>query len=55
MKSIITALVLATLTALTQTTSAAPYERRDAGQIDQSYNGSYQGTPLRDWYRSDSW
>jgi hypothetical protein len=55
MKSIVTVLVLATLAALTQSAAAAPYERRDAGQIDQSYNGTYQGAPLREWYRPDGW
>jgi len=61
MKTIITALALATLAtivaapAFTQAATAAPYERRDAGQIDQGYNGAYQGFPLREWYREDSW
>jgi hypothetical protein len=55
MKTIITALALATLAAFTQAATAAPYERRDAGQIDQSYNGTYQGYPLREWYREDNW
>jgi len=41
--------------AFTQAATAAPYERRDAGQIDQGYNGTYQGFPLREWYREDSW
>jgi hypothetical protein len=61
MKTIITALALAALAttvaapAFKQSAAAAPYERRDAGQIDQSYNGTYQGFPLREWYREDSW
>src|SRR5882762_3968271 len=41
--------------AFTQAATAAPYERRDVGQIDQGYNGTYQGYPLREWYRDDSW
>jgi hypothetical protein len=61
MKSIIAALALASLAttaaapAFTQPANAAPYERRDASQIDQSYNGTYQGFPLREWFREDSW
>jgi hypothetical protein len=58
MKTIITALALATLVAAaaaTPSATAAPYERPDAGQIDQSYNGTYQGAPLREWYWTDSW
>jgi hypothetical protein len=57
MKTIITALLVATLAApvLTLPAAAAPYERTDAGQIDQSYNGTYQGAPLREWYRPDNW
>lgn len=61
MKTIITALATAALAAtvatlaFTQAASAAPYERGDASQIDQSYNGTYQGFPLREWFREDSW
>jgi hypothetical protein len=56
MKIIITALLVATLAAPVLTLpAAAPYERTDAGQIDQSYNGTYQGAPLREWYRPDNW
>ena len=60
MRTIITALATAALAAVatlafTQAASAAPYERRDASQIDQSYNGTYQGFPLREWFREDSW
>jgi hypothetical protein len=58
MKPIITALGLASLVAAaaaTQSATAAPWDRPDASQIDRSYNGTYQGAPLREWYRGDNW
>jgi hypothetical protein len=57
MKSIITAVAFSSLVAAaaTQSATAAPWDRPDASQIDRSYNGTYQGAPLREWYRGDSW
>jgi hypothetical protein len=61
MKAIITVLAWATLAttvavpAFTHAATAAPYERRDSSQIDQSYNGAYQGFPLREWYQENNW
>jgi len=58
MKSIITAVAFSSLVAAavaTQSATAAPWDRPDASQIDRSYNGTYQGAPLREWYRVDSW
>ncbi len=58
MKTLITALALATLIiapASIQSATAAPNERRDAGQSTQSPGGTYGGYPLREWYRTDNW
>ncbi|MBV8321252.1 MAG: hypothetical protein JO049_11330 [Hyphomicrobiales bacterium] len=55
MKLLITALALATLIAATQSAAAAPGDRRDVGQPGQGYDGTYQGYPLSDWYRTDGW
>jgi hypothetical protein len=73
MKTLIAALALVTLIAtptFTQSATAAPKARRDAGQWGQNYNDSYynggyynhngtlyyQGYPLRDWDRiQDRW
>ncbi len=55
MKLLITALALAALIAATQSAAAAPGDRRDVGQPGQGYDGTYQGYPLSDWYRTDGW
>jgi hypothetical protein len=55
MKTLIAVLALATLIAATQSAAAAPGDRRGPGQSGQGYEGSYQGYPLSDWYRTDSW
>ena len=55
MKLFITALALAALIATTQSAAAAPGDRRDVGQPGQGYDGTYQGYPLSDWYRTDGW
>ena len=55
MKLFITALALAALIAATQSAAAAPGDRRDVGQPGQGYDGTYQGYPLSDWYRTDGW
>ena len=57
MKTLIAALTFATLIAapaLVQSANAAPpSDRGDAA--GQTSGGTYQGYPLRDWYRPDSW
>jgi len=55
MKLLITALALAALIATTQSAAAAPGDRRDVGQPGQGYDGTYNGYPLSDWYRTDGW
>jgi hypothetical protein len=55
MKTLIAVLALATLIAATQSAAAAPDDRRGPGQSGQGYEGTYQGYPLSDWYRTDSW
>ena len=55
MKLLITALALAALIAATQSAAAAPGDRRDVGQPGQGYDGTYNGYPLSDWYRTDGW
>ena len=55
MKLLIAALALAVLIAATQSATAAPGDRRDVGQPGQGYDGTYQGYPLSDWYRTDGW
>jgi hypothetical protein len=58
MKMLITALALATLIiapAFTQSAAAARNGGPDAGQSGQNSNGYYQGYPLEDWYRTDTW
>jgi hypothetical protein len=59
MKTLITALALAALIATTQSAAAEPGDRRDIGQPGQGpgqgYEGTYQGYPLSDWYRTDGW
>jgi hypothetical protein len=57
MKTLITALALASLVAapaFTLAANAQTNDRRDSGQWEQN-GGSYKGQPLSDWYRSDSW
>jgi len=57
MKTLITALALASLIAapaFTLAANAQTNDRRDPGQWEQN-SGSYKGQPLSDWYRSDSW
>jgi hypothetical protein len=57
MKTLITALTLAILIAapaFVQSANAAPpSDRRDCA--GQSYCGTFQGYPLTEWYRPDSW
>jgi len=57
MKRLITALTLATLIAapaFVQSANAAPpSDRRDSA--GQNYRGTFQGYPLTEWYRADSW
>jgi hypothetical protein len=55
MKTLITALALAALIATTQSAAAESGDRRDIGQPGQGYEGTYQGYPLSDWYRTDGW
>jgi hypothetical protein len=58
MKTLITALALATLIAapaFTQSAAAASKAGRDAGQSGQNSNGYYRGYPLEEWYRTDGW
>ena len=55
MKTLITALALATLISATQSVAAAPRERRNAGQSGQNSAGTYKGYPLSQWYRTDGW
>jgi hypothetical protein len=55
MKLLIAALALAALIATTQSAAAAPGDRRDVGQPGQGYDGTYNGYPLSDWYRTDGW
>jgi hypothetical protein len=56
MKTLIAAVTFATLiaaSALVQSANAAP---RDGGDdAGQSSGGTYQGYPLREWYRPDGW
>jgi len=56
MKTLITALTFATLIAapaLVQQANAAPRDQGD--YYGQNSGGTYQGYPLRDWYRPDGW
>lgn len=57
MKTLIAALTLAILIAapaFVQSANAAPpKDRRDCA--GQSYCGTFQGYPLTEWYRPDSW
>jgi hypothetical protein len=57
MKTLIAALTFATLIAapaLVQSANAAPpSDRGDAA--GQTSGGTYQGYPLREWYRPDGW
>jgi hypothetical protein len=58
MKTLITALALTTLIAapaFIQSASAAPNDRRDADQWGQNNGGSYEGSSLRDGFRTNSW
>jgi len=55
MKTLITALALATLIFATQSAVAAPRDRRDAAQSGQNSAGTYQGYPLSEWYRTYGW
>jgi hypothetical protein len=59
MKMLTIALTLAALVAtlaFAQSASAAPpNDRRDTAQPVQSYDGTYAGYPLSEWYRSNSW
>jgi len=55
MKTLITVLALAALIAATQSAAAEPGDRRDIGQPGEGYQGTYQGYPLSDWYRTDGW
>jgi len=55
MKTLITALALATLISATHSAVAAPRDRRDAGQSGQNSAGTYQGYPLSEWYRTYGW
>jgi hypothetical protein len=59
MKTLTIALTLATLVAAPafgQTAGAAPpNDRRDTAQPVQSWDGTYAGYPLSEWYRSGSW
>jgi hypothetical protein len=55
MKMLIAALTSATLIAVPASIEAAAAAPSDSGQWEQNYNGTYNGYPLRDWYRPDSW
>jgi hypothetical protein len=55
MKMLIAALTLATLIAAPASIEAAAAAPSDSGQWEQNYNGTYNGYPLRDWYRPDGW
>jgi len=55
MKTLFTALTLATLFAIpafVQSANAAPPSDRPASA---GQDGSFQGYPLTDWYRQDGW
>jgi hypothetical protein len=43
------------LLSATQSVTAAPRDRRDAGQSEQNSAGTYKGYPLSQWYRTDGW
>jgi hypothetical protein len=55
MKTLLTALALATFTTAFIQPAAARNAGRNTSQSGQSYNGYYRGYPLEDWYRTDSW
>ena len=60
MKTLITALTFATLIvapALVQQANAATRDQDDyqGGYAGQNSGGTYQGYPLKDWYRPDGW
>ena len=57
MKTLITALTFLTLIAapaFVPSAHAAPRSDRD-GAAGQASGGTYQGYPLSEWYRTDSW
>jgi hypothetical protein len=62
MKTLITALALATLIAVpafTQSAAAASKARRDSDGSWQCYpycnGGTYEGRPVREWMKPDGW
>jgi hypothetical protein len=59
MKTLTIALTLAVLVAAPGSIQSAgaepPNDRRDTAQPVQSYDGTYAGYPLSEWYRSNSW
>ena len=53
---VLTLAAFAAAPAFAQTAGAAPpNDRRDTAQPVQSYDGTYAGYPLSEWYRSNSW